>query len=118
MLEIVTGIGDHRERSGRQDTIEAERQLGPADPARQRQHEAFGLAHRKRSCSAGRTRTAAGWFGADQASPRTSTIGIASSAWPISRPAAAAISSAKPVSVTNNSLPKRSGWPRRSTNAG
>ena len=56
--------------------------------------------------------------GADQARPRTSTIGIASSAWPINSPAAAAISSAKPVSVTSNSRPKRSGWPRRSTNAG
>src|SRR6516225_5693213 len=113
MLEIVAGIGDHGQRSVRQHAIEAERQLGAADPARQREH-----AHRKRSCSAGRTRAAAGWSGADQARPRTSTIGIASSACPIRIPAAAAISSAKPVSLTSNSRPKRSGRPRRSTNAG
>src|SRR5208282_3112510 len=113
MLEIVAGIGDDGQRSGRQDAIEPECELGAADPARQREH-----AHRKRSCSAGRTKAAAGTSGADQVRPRTSTIGIASSACPIKSPAAAAISSAKPVSVTSNSRPKRSGWPRRSTNAG
>ncbi len=56
MLEIVAGIGDHGQRSGRQDAVEAERQLGAADPARQREHKTLVLAHRKRSCSGGRTK--------------------------------------------------------------
>src|SRR5215472_4045076 len=118
MLEIVTGVGYHHQRSRWQDAVEAERELGAADSARQREHEPLGPAHRKRSCSAERTRAAAGRSGADQARPRTSTMGTASSACPIKSPAAAAISSAKPVSVTSNSLPKRSGRPRRSTNEG
>src|SRR5205823_14146646 len=113
MLEIVAGVGDDGQLSRRQNAVEAEGQLGAADSPRQRQD-----AHRKRSCSAGRIRAAAGTSGADQRSPRTSTIGTASSAWPISNPAAAAISSAKPVSVTSNSRPNRSGWPRISINAG
>src|SRR5947209_8969906 len=113
MLEIVAGIGDDGQLSRGQNAIETEGQLGAADPARQRQH-----AHRKRSCSAGRIKAAPGASGADQRSPRTSTIGTASSACPINSPAAAAISSAKPVSVTSNSRPKRSGWPRISINAG
>src|SRR5713101_7803877 len=101
MLEIIAGIGDHGQRPERQYAVEAERQLGAADPARQREH-----AHRKRSCSAGRISAAAESSGADQLRPRTSTIGTASSAWPINSPAAAAISSANPVSVTSNSRPK------------
>ena len=64
MLEIVAGIGDDGQRSRRQNAVEAERQLGAADPARQRQH-----AHRKRSCSAGRIKAAAGTSGADQREP-------------------------------------------------
>ena len=43
--------------------------------------------------------------GADQRSPRTNTAGTPSSAWPISSEAAAAISSAKPVSLTRNARP-------------
>ena len=108
MLEIVAGIGDNGQRAGRQDAIEAERQFGAADPTRQRQDKAARPGHRNRSCSAGRINAAAGASGADQPRPRTRTIGIASSAWPINKPAAAAISSAKPVSVTSNSRPKRS----------
>ena len=60
MLEIVAGIGDDGQRAGRQDAIEAERQLGAADPARQRKHKTLRPAHRKRSCSTGRTKAAAG----------------------------------------------------------
>src|SRR5271155_3007594 len=75
MLEIVAGVGDDGQLSRWQNTVQAEGQLGAADPARQRQH-----AHRKRSCSAGRIKAAAGISGADQPSPRTSTIGTASSA--------------------------------------
>src|SRR5437016_4247744 len=118
MLEVVAGIGDDNQRLGRQYAVEAERQLGAADAARQREDQPLRLAHRKRSCSAGRIKAAAGTSGARHVRPRTSTMGIASSAWPINSPAAAAISSAKPVSVTSNSRPKRSGWPRRSTSAG
>ena len=55
---------------------------------------------------------------ADQARPRTSTAGRASSAWPISREAAAAISSANPVWVTRSARPNRSGRPRMSMSAG
>src|ERR1700736_4758535 len=101
MLEIIASIDDDGQRAGWQNAVEAERQLGAADPARQGEHEPLQSAHRKRSCSAGRIKAAAGWSGVDQARPRTSTIGAASSAWPINSPAAAAISSAKPVSVTS-----------------
>src|SRR5260221_5236802 len=45
MLEIVAGVGHNRHRIGQQDAVEAERELGAADPARQRQHGAVG-AHR------------------------------------------------------------------------
>jgi hypothetical protein len=36
MFEIVTGVGDDRQRVWRQYAIEAKRQLGAADAARQR----------------------------------------------------------------------------------
>src|SRR5690242_13925743 len=103
MLEIVTGIGDHGQRIRREDAVEAEGELGAADATGKRQY-----AHRNRSCSAGRTRSAAGASGAVQESPRTTAIGIASSAWPMTSDAAAAISSAKPVSVTSSLRPNRS----------
>src|SRR5207253_636764 len=114
MLEIIAGIGDDGQRIGRQDAVEAERQLGAADPARQREHGTVRAAHRNRSCSGGRTIAAAGASGADQLRPRTRTIGVASAAWPWTSEAAAAISSAKPVSVTSSVRPNRSGWPRQS----
>src|SRR5215472_4038907 len=78
MLEIIPCVGDDGQRTRRQGTVKAERQLSAADPTRQSEH-----AHRKRSCSAGRISAAAATSGADQRSPRISTIGTASSAWPI-----------------------------------
>src|SRR5437660_10221286 len=98
MLEIVAGVSDDCQRIGRQDTVEAQRQLGAADAAGQREDRSIA-AHLNKSCSGGRTRAAAGASGADHERPRTSTIGVASSAWPWTSEAAAAISSAKPVSV-------------------
>jgi hypothetical protein len=80
MLKIVARVGDHCQRPRRQYAIEAERQLGAADPARQCKYKTLLPAHRKRSCSTGRTKAAAGMAGADQARPRTNTIGTASSA--------------------------------------
>ena len=102
MLEIVAGIGDHGQRVGRQDAVEPERQLGAADPARQRQHRVLrSLIGTDRAPAGGPGRRPA-HPAPIQARPRTSTIGIASSAWPITSEAAAAISSAKPVSVTSS----------------
>ena len=43
MLEIVAGVGDHGQAVGRQHAVQAERELGAADAARQRQHAALGL---------------------------------------------------------------------------
>ena len=56
--------------------------------------------------------------GADQLKPRTRTAGSPSSAWPINSEAAAATSSAKPMTLTSSVRPNRSGRPRRSINAG
>ena len=56
--------------------------------------------------------------GADQRKPRMRTTGAASSAWPITSEAAAAISSAKPMTLTSSFRPNKSGRPRRSINAG
>ncbi len=70
-------------------------------------------AHRKRSCSGGRTIAAAGASGADQERPRTKTIGVASAAWPWTSEAAAAISSAKPVSVTSSLRRRQAGGAER-----
>ena len=51
-------------------------------------------------------------------SPRIRTAGSASSAWPITSEAAAATSSAKPMTLTSSLRPNRSGRPRRSISAG
>src|SRR5205085_2138619 len=118
MLKIIARIGDDDQRIRRQDAVEAERELGAADPARQCEHRTGFAAHRKRSCSGGRTIAAAGASGAVQERPRTTTIGVASAAWPCTNEAAAAISSAKPVSVTSSVRPNRSGWPRQSMTDG
>jgi hypothetical protein len=56
--------------------------------------------------------------GADQRNPRIRTAGRASSAWPIKSDAAAATSSAKPMTLTSSLRPNRSGRPRRSISAG
>ena len=56
--------------------------------------------------------------GADQRKPRIRTAGSASSAWPIRSEAAAATSSAKPMTLTSSLRPNRSGRPRRSISAG
>src|ERR1700734_2074056 len=98
MLKIVAGIGDNSQPVGWQNAIKPKREFGAANATRQGQYRTIE-AHRKRSCSGGRTSAAASASGAVQWRPRTSTIGIASFAWPITSEAAAAISSAKPVSV-------------------
>src|SRR5204863_7371331 len=107
MREIVARIGDDGQRIGWQDAVEAERELGTADAARQCQHRTVRVpvAHRKRTCSGGRTIAAAGASGAVQERPRTTTIGAAPAAWPRTMGAAAAISAAKPVPVTSGLLP-------------
>src|SRR4051794_32460161 len=118
MLEIIAGIGDNGQHIRQQDAVQAERELGAPDAAGQRQHRAVFPGHRNRSCSGGRTSATPGASGADHDRPRTSTIGVASAAWPCTSEAAAAISSAKPVSVTSRMRPNRSGWPRQSIIAG
>src|SRR5215510_7920942 len=83
MLEVVAGIGDHHEIAARHDAAEPQRELGAADAAAQRDDEALSRiadgAHRNKSSSAARISAAAGAGGPDQVSPRTSTIGRASS---------------------------------------
>src|SRR5207302_9657505 len=49
MREIVAGIGDDREGIWRQDAVEAERQLGAADPTGQREYRTVSCTHRNRS---------------------------------------------------------------------
>src|SRR6266567_4034373 len=116
MLEIVARVGDNQQFVRRQHAAQAKRQLGAADTARQRHDET--AAHRNMSSLAGRTRLAAGLAALFQVRPRTSTTGCASSPWPITSEAAAAISSAKPEMLTCRILPNRSGLPRRSSSAG
>ena len=103
MLEIVSGVGDNRQFSRRDDVAQAKRELGAADTAGKRKNAIFvnaRLRHRNKSSLGSRSNCAAVEAFADHLSPRTTTIGVASSACPISSDAAAAISSAKPVSVT------------------
>ena len=87
MLEIIAGIGHHRETAGRQHARQAERQLGAADAARQRQHRPIvggsqrrhdrcHRAHRNRSSAAGRIRARAAIGGSVSSKPETSTTGL------------------------------------------
>ena len=106
MLEVVAGVGDHDEFAGRQHAAQAERELGAADAARERDHARWGCGRqRNRSSSAERTSAAPVDASALQLRPRTRTAGCASSASPITSEAAAAISSAKPVCVTRSARP-------------
>jgi len=57
-------------------------------------------------------------FGRRPGEAAASAIGIASAAWPMTSEAAAAISSAKPVSVTSSVRPNMSLCPRQSIAAG
>src|SRR5262245_52305856 len=122
MLEVVAGIGDHHEIGAGHDAAQPQRELGAADAAAQRDDESLGRislgrmaggAHRNKSSSAERISAAAGEGGPDQLRPRTSTIGRASSACPMTSDAALAISSANPVWVTCRGGPDRSGRTRR-----
>src|SRR6185437_2817132 len=105
MLEIVAGVDDHQQVLGRQDARQAEGQLGAPHPAGQ------GDDHWNRSSSGGRITAATGASGADQVRPRTTTTGWPSAAWPCSRDAAAATSSANPTMLTSRMRPNRSGLP-------
>src|SRR5207253_960525 len=105
MLEIIAGIGHHRQASGCQHSVQAEYQLGSADATGKRDNAAgrrlladirrFAIHQRNMSSDSARISVAAATSSADQRSPRTITTGSPSSAWPISNEAAAAISSAK-----------------------
>src|SRR5262245_56249633 len=101
MLEVIARIGDHHEIGARHDAAEAQHELGAADAAAQCDDHALGRvaggAHWNKSSSAERISAAADEGGPDQDTPRTSTIGRASSACPMLSDAALAISSAKPV---------------------
>src|SRR6516164_4089833 len=116
MLEIVAGVGDHKQFVGRQDAAETKRQFGAADPAGQRHDKSF--AHRNMSSSAGRTSSDAALSGPRHVRPRTTTTGWPSAPCPITSDAAAAISSAWPVMLTWSLRPNRSGEPRRSISDG
>src|SRR4029453_6905303 len=111
MLEIVAGIGDHYEICARHDAAQPQGELGATDATAQRNNETAicGGAHRNRSSSAGRIKAAPGKGDPDHGTPRTSTIGLASSACPITSDAALAISSANPVWVTRSARSNRSG---------
>src|SRR6476619_457659 len=106
MLEIVAGVGDHEQFDDRQDAAQTERQLRAADPAGQRHDQSF--AHRNKSSAAGRTSSHAALSGPRHVRPRTITTGWPSAPCPITSDAAAAISSACPVTLTCNSRPYRS----------
>src|SRR5262249_57695288 len=83
MLEVVAGMADQHEIVARHDAAQAQSELGAADPAAQRDDQATPChAHRNTSSSAGRIREAPGAAGCDHVSPRTSTAGRPSSAWP------------------------------------
>src|SRR5262249_31073966 len=84
MLEIVAGVGDDDQLLRRQDPAQAERELGATDPTGER-HD-----HRNKSSSGGRTSVCPALAGALHSSPRTSTTGSPSAAWPITSEAAAA----------------------------
>src|SRR5580692_508218 len=116
MLEIIANIGDDEQVVRLDDPAEAQRELGATDAAGERHHKI--PTHRNRSSFEGRMRVAAVDSGADQRKPRMRTTGDASSAWPMRSEAAAAISSAKPMTLTSSVRPKRSGRPRRSISAG
>src|SRR5579871_664044 len=116
MLEIIANIGDDDEIFGLDDPAQAQRELGAADAAGERDDKI--PTHRNRSSLEGRMTAAAVDSGADQRKPRIRTTGDASSAWPITSEAAAAISSAKPMMLASSLRPKRSGRPRRSIKPG
>src|SRR5262249_54449865 len=92
MLEIVAGVGDHKQFFGRQDAAQTERQFGAAYPAGQRHDKPF--THRNMSSAAGRTSSDAALSEPRQVKPRTITTGWPSAPCPITSDAAAAISSA------------------------
>src|SRR5882672_3736746 len=98
MLEIVARVGDHEQFVGRQDATQTERQFGTADPAGQRHDKSF--AHLNMSSAAGRTSSDAPLSGLRHVRPRTTTTGWPSALCPITSDAAAAISSACPVTLT------------------
>src|SRR5258705_822393 len=98
MLEIVAGVGDHEQFAGRQDAAQTECQFRAADPAGQRHDQSF--AHRNMSSAAGRTSSDAALSGPRPVRPRTITTGWPSAPCPITSDAAAAISSACPVTLT------------------
>src|SRR6516165_2935815 len=112
MLEIIAGVDDDGEISGLHNAGKSERQLGAPDAAAERDNAASFSAHLNRSSSGERIRETAGDDSPCHGRPRTSTAGRASSACPMMREAAQATSSAKPVWVTRNGCPNRSGRPR------
>src|SRR5258708_39584389 len=87
MDKIVTGVDDDSKFFGVKHSGQSKRELGTSDSAGQRQN------HRNRSFTGGRTRSIA-FPSPLHVSPRTITMGRASSPWPISSDADAAISSA------------------------
>ncbi len=120
MLEVVAGIGDHQQVAGRQHAAQAERELGAADAAGKRNH-----ARHSRSLTGTGPRAAGGPdVAAGDAGPRPgrgrapAPPAAPRPTLPMSSEAAAAISSANPVSVTRSARPKRSGRPRMSSSAG
>ena len=107
--------------SGRQHAAEAERQLGAADAAGQRDDQAalHEAAHRNMS-SARRTDEARGrdWPAPSRRGRAPARPAAPRRPGPSRSEAAAAISSAKPMMLTCRVRPNRSGLPRRSSSAG
>src|ERR687892_388616 len=118
MLEVVAAVRDHQEPVLLNLVREAHHELRPTDPAGER-HDTGAGGHRNRSCSSGRTRSAAvpRLEGAAKP-PRTSTTGRPSSACPCKSEARLASWSASAASLScKASRPQQPiavpTWPRR-----
>ena len=116
MLEIVADIGDDKKIVRLDDPAQTKRELGAADAARERHHKT--PAHRKRSSFAGTNEAGRRRLRRGPAQATDKHAGGASSACPIKSEAAAAISSAKPMTLTSSLRPNKSGRPRKSISAG
>src|SRR5487761_1182711 len=100
-LVVVSGVGNHRELTSWQHRLQARREHGPSGASGEDDHP-----HRNRSHAAGRISSLPRPL-PSSSRPRTTTTGVRS-VFPITRPAAAATSSATASTVACSSLPASS----------
>src|SRR5690606_9818361 len=100
MVEIVAGVDHDRELPGGKYPTQTQSQLGTAHTAAQGDHFLVGVNHRNRSSLPARSRAVAGRSASITSSPRNTALRPPSLASPISRQAAAAISSPMAGMVT------------------